>query len=250
MATESRPGPLHGQNVDCRREYLLLTLQPAGVLPPAEDRPSRSGAQPDPQPATRELYAAVFPALACRLALLPSPVRTHSELVPGCLSAPAGLVAPVFCNVVGVEALLAWEALVQERLMRAAAVASAVNLAACRPLGGAGEVASLETAVGGVGMVREALDLFGDMAQEAASRHGGYVVASSADGGHWVLVFGCAEAAVGWGLDMLQAMLTAEWPDGFLEHELTEEAWEGEDHGAGKDRRKDSLSFPVCCHRR
>ncbi|PNW81448.1 hypothetical protein CHLRE_07g356550v5 [Chlamydomonas reinhardtii] len=211
-------------------EAMLLHLGEHVIKPPAqglEDRPSRSGAQPDPQPATRELYAAVFPALACRLALLPSPVRTHSELVPGCLSAPAGLVAPVFCNVVGVEALLAWEALVQERLMRAAAVASAVNLAACRPLGGAGEVASLETAVGGVGMVREALDLFGDMAQEAASRHGGYVVASSADGGHWVLVFGCAEAAVGWGLDMLQAMLTAEWPDGFLEHELTEEAWEG-----------------------
>eukprot|EP00198_Chlamydomonas_reinhardtii_P005299 XP_001694635.1 predicted protein [Chlamydomonas reinhardtii] len=79
----------------------------------------------------------------------------------------------------------------------------------------------------GVGIVRAALEMFCDMAQEAASRHGGYVVASSADGGHWVLVFGCAEAAVGWGLDMLQAMLTAEWPDGFLEHELTEEAWEG-----------------------
>ncbi|KAG2423040.1 hypothetical protein HXX76_015556 [Chlamydomonas incerta] len=210
-------------------EAMLLHLGEHVIKPPAqgpEERPSKSPAQPDSPPATRELYAAVFPALACRLALLPSPVRTHCELVPGCLSAPAGLVAPVFCNVVGVEALLAWEALVQERLMRAAAVASVANLAACRPLMG-GEPAPLDTAVGGVGMVREALDLFGDMAQEAASRHGGYVVASSADGGHWVLVFGCAEAAVGWGLDMLQAMLTAEWPDGFLEHELTEEAWEG-----------------------
>ncbi|KAG2434337.1 hypothetical protein HYH02_012357 [Chlamydomonas schloesseri] len=213
-------------------EAMLLHLGEHVIKPPqaAEDRPSRSagtGGQPDAPPPTRELYAAVFPSLACRLALLPSPVRTHSELVPGCLSAPAGLVAPVFCNVVGVEALLAWEALVQERLMRAAAVASAANLAACRPLVGGEAVAPLDTAVGGLGMVREALDLFGDMAQEAASRHGGYVVASSADGGHWVLVFGCAEAAVGWGLDMLQAMLTAEWPDGFLEHELTEEAWEG-----------------------
>ena len=227
---------------------------------------------PPPQlpPATRDLYAAVFPALACRLALLPSPVRTHSELVPGCLSAPAGLVAPVFCNVVGVEALLAWEALVQERLMRAAAVASAAALAPCRPLEGpvAGPMASVLGFPGasggsampftgaaggsilgfgmgqppglmmgsaadcsGVGIVRAALEMFCDMAQEAASRHGGYVVASSADGGHWVLVFGCAEAAVGWGLDMLQAMLTAEWPDGFLEHELTEEAWEGEATG-------------------
>ncbi|KAG2434341.1 hypothetical protein HYH02_012359 [Chlamydomonas schloesseri] len=233
---------------------------------------------PNLPPATRELYAAVFPSLACRLALLPSPVRTHSELVPGCLSAPAGLVAPVFCNVVGVEALLAWEALVQERLMRAAAVASAAALAPCRPLEGpagasmpglpgAPMVAPMASALGfqgasggsampfagaagglsifglwpgqqqgmlmgsadcsGVGIVRAALEMFCDMAQEAASRHGGYVVASSADGAHWVLVFGCAEAAVGWGLDMLQAMLTAEWPDGFLEHELTEEAWEG-----------------------
>ncbi|KAG2423038.1 hypothetical protein HXX76_015554 [Chlamydomonas incerta] len=270
---------------------MLLHLGEHVIKPPQLERDSESvigraaaaAAGPTAQPpanlppATRELYAAVFPALACRLALLPSPVRTHCELVPGCLSAPAGLVAPVFCNVVGVEALLAWEALVQERLMRAAAVASAAALAPCRPLdgpagasvaglpplaaapmasvlgfpgasggsvlpfmGGAAGGSILGFGMGqptglmmgspdcsGVGLVRAALEMFCDMAQAAAARHGGYVVASSADGAHWVLVFGCAEAAVGWGLDMLQAMLTAEWPDGFLEHELTEEAWEG-----------------------
>ena len=199
----------------------------------------------------RELYAAVCPAMVARLALLPSPVRTHEEVALGCLSAPAGLVAPVFCNVHGVETLLAWEKVLQERFMRSTtphiATPAAVTLQGYE--GGAdgrasaGGASSLAAARGGVHssaagpaaaracVVQVALAMLRDAATAAARRHGGYVVASSADGGHWVLVFGCAEAAVGWGLDMLQAMLTAEWPDGFLEHELTEEAWEGEATG-------------------
>ncbi|GIM05447.1 hypothetical protein Vretimale_9880 [Volvox reticuliferus] len=59
-----------------------------------------------------------------------------------------------------------------------------------------------------------------------AKKYDGYVVASSADGGHWVLVFGSAENAVLWGLGMLEAMLAAAWPEGLLDHELTEEVWE------------------------
>ncbi|GIL85077.1 hypothetical protein Vretifemale_13703, partial [Volvox reticuliferus] len=88
----------------------------------------------------RELYTAVSPGLLARLAVLPSPVRTAREVVPGCLSAPAGVVAPVFCNVVGVEALLAWEKVLTARMLRAAAAAAAAattlsagfSLSSCR----------------------------------------------------------------------------------------------------------------------
>ncbi|KXZ53806.1 hypothetical protein GPECTOR_6g724 [Gonium pectorale] len=175
-----------------------------------------------PPPPTREMYGAVDPHLAARLALLPRMVRTHQEVVPGCMSAPAGVVAPVFCNVVGVESLLAWESLLQERNMRAMASLSTEGMAQCRPLGPDG-IGGLDSS--GVGIVRAALELFCDLAQKTAGKNGGYVVASSADGGHWVLVFGSAEAAVLWGLEMLEAMLATAWPEGFLEHELTEEVW-------------------------
>ncbi len=210
----------------------------------------------------RELYGAVSPATVSRLALLPAPVRTHREVVPGCLAAPAGLVAPVFCNVMGVETLLAWERLLLERhvssLANLAAAAAAATAAAGpgsgapsagAPAAGAAGVPPAaadypRTAGGSVispfgggsvvgapevqGVVRVALEMLRGYAQEAAARHGGYVVAASADGGHWVLVFGCAAAAVEWGLDMLGAMLRAAWPEGLLEHELAEEVWEGE----------------------
>ncbi|KXZ53807.1 hypothetical protein GPECTOR_6g725 [Gonium pectorale] len=219
---------------------------------------------------TRELFAAVSPTLVPRLALLPSPVRTAREVVPGCLSAPAGMVAPVFCNVLGVESLLAWERAVQERYLRAHSTGLGdPSLRVPRPsMGGgprpsaggvprssvghggpslsqglrSGLLAAQDTAMNGLGggagvdgvgvvprpgTVQAALELLRDAVTDIASRHGGYVVASSADGGHWVLVFGSAEAAVLWGLEMLEAMLAAAWPEGLLEHELTEEVWEG-----------------------
>ncbi|GLC64166.1 hypothetical protein PLESTF_000131800 [Pleodorina starrii] len=213
---------------------------------------------PLPAPRARELYTAVSPGLLARLAVLPSPVRTAREVVPGCLSAPAGVVAPVFCNVVGVEALLAWEKVLQARMLRAAAQTAAAaaavtggNLATCRPLPGASTAITVTSSGGGgalhpslpqppprrrrqlapgrreeVGVVRQALEEFRETAQRNANRFGGYVVASSADGGHWVLVFGSAENAVLWGLGMLEAMLEADWPEGLLDHELTEEVWE------------------------
>lgn len=41
-------------------------------------------------------------------------------------------------------------------------------------------------------------------------------------------MFPSPESALLWGLDMLEAMLTADWPPGFTEHELTEEVFNGE----------------------
>ncbi|KAG2494430.1 hypothetical protein HYH03_007482 [Edaphochlamys debaryana] len=165
----------------------------------------------------RSIYCAVSPGLAVRLALLQPLVRHHWEVVPGCMSAPAGMVAPVFCNVAGVETLLAWERVTATRAVRMASETS-------RDPAGAGEVRTSEK--GGAPptpFVRAALDLFCELANQAASRHNGYVVAVSSDGGHWVLVFPDPVKAVQWGLEMLDAMLRAEWPEGFLDHELTEE---------------------------
>ncbi|KAG2485178.1 hypothetical protein HYH03_016067 [Edaphochlamys debaryana] len=195
-----------------------------------------------------ELFLAMCPGLLPRLALLPSPVRTHRETVPGFLSAPAGEVAPVFCNVLGVEALLSWEKVLQERsrMLRTQsnnlALSGRASLLGAFPsgsiLGGRPPGDTLSEAGdshGGLpgggrrrarsGPVHAALGILRDSVVEAATRHGGYVVASSSDGGHWVLVFPAPEAAVQWGLEMLQVMLTADWPAGFLEHELTEEQW-------------------------
>ncbi|KAG2494402.1 hypothetical protein HYH03_007454 [Edaphochlamys debaryana] len=207
-------------------EVMLLHVGEHQIKPP-ESSGAPGGGFGSHASCTREIFAAVAPPFIARLALLPSPVRTHQEVVPGCLSAPAGMVAPVFCNVAGVETLLAWEAVVRERLMRAAALAAQAgyaNVANCRTFDMSAPYASQDTT--GLGMVATALELFRDLAQAAACRHGGYVVASSSDGGHWVLVFGSAEQAVLWGLEMLDAMLTANWPEGFLDHELTEEEWE------------------------
>ncbi|KAG2494401.1 hypothetical protein HYH03_007453 [Edaphochlamys debaryana] len=221
------------------RDVLLLHIGEHQIKPPDPEAVNGLNAKAAAGQ-TREIFAAVAPPFIARLALLPSPVRTHQEVVPGCLSAPAGMVAPVFCNVTGVETLLAWEAVVRERLMRAAAQAaakqSAVHFAPYRQFtkdftqtagngGGGNDVTTVTDS--SVGMVQAALALFSDLAQRTAAQHGGYVVASSSDGGHWVLVFGSAEQAVLWGLEMLDAMLVADWPDGFLEHELTEEVWEG-----------------------
>ncbi|KAG2487108.1 hypothetical protein HYH03_014221 [Edaphochlamys debaryana] len=186
----------------------------------------------------RELFAVVCPGLLGRLALLPSPVRTHREVLPGCLSAPAGEVAPVFCNVLGVESLLSWEKVLQERSRGLGAAsgghgpsAPGLSAPAATPSAAAGLPSSgpnhAESAsVHGSGMVRTALELLRGAIMAAAVRHGGYVVASSSEGGHWVLVFGAPEQAVAWGLAMLDAMLGAQWPPGFLEHELTEEEWQ------------------------
>ncbi|KAG2494400.1 hypothetical protein HYH03_007452 [Edaphochlamys debaryana] len=172
-----------------------------------------------PAAPSRELFAAVCPGLLARLALLPSPVRTQQEVVPGCLSAPAGEVAPVFCNVLGVESLLSWEKVVQERAgnFRSASKGH-------QPFGPTASSNPDGPSSRGF-MVHTALQLLRDAVTETVSRHGGYLVASSSDGGHWVLVFGSAEQAVLWGLEMLEAMLAADWPAGFLEHELTEEEW-------------------------
>ncbi len=238
-----------------------LVTRPCIRAEAASRAPDHGAVPPAPSSPGRELYGAVFAPLMSRLALLPAPVRTHREVVPGCLAAPAGLVAPVFCNVMGLETLLAWEAVVNDRYLRAqaaaAAAAAAAGVGSVKLLGGGVESSAgvppaaaangtrvgsggavvgkrgSSMDVGGVNVVRAALELFCDMAQEAAARHGGYVVAASADGGHWVLVFGCAAAAVEWGLDMLGAMLRAAWPEGLLEHELAEEVWEGGWDGGG-----------------
>ncbi|GIM15927.1 hypothetical protein Vretimale_18581 [Volvox reticuliferus] len=188
--------------------------------------------------ASVELYGVVCPWLVPRLAVLPSPVRGIRQVVPGCLSAPAGVVTPVFCNVLGVEALLAWERVVQQRQLTAAvAAAAAATVVAATTHRASPESSSHNplvrpagTSVGDAGcgaVVQEALELFRKAAMAAAACHGGYVVAVSADGGHWVLVFGAASSAVRWGLDMLDAMLGMPWPDGLLDHELTEEVYEG-----------------------
>ncbi|GLC64163.1 hypothetical protein PLESTF_000131500, partial [Pleodorina starrii] len=185
----------------------------------------------------RELYTAVSPGLLARLAVLPSPVRTAREVVPGCLSAPAGVVAPVFCNVVGVEALLAWEKVLQARMLRKGTTSLGMGLALTNGHAHAhaqsmqhqpSSALSLEAnGANSGGLVHSALNLLRNAVSEVAAMHDGYVVASSADGGHWVLVFGSAENAVLWGLGMLEAMLEADWPEGLLDHELTEEVWEG-----------------------
>ncbi|GLI60236.1 hypothetical protein VaNZ11_002325 [Volvox africanus] len=189
--------------------------------------------------ASMELYGVVCPWLVPRLAVLPSPVRGLRQVVPGCLSAPAGVVTPVFCNLLGVEALLAWEHVVQQRHLSAAmaAAAAAATVTATSAHRTSPEASSQIALVrppgtyvgdGGCGaVVQEALELLRRAAMAAAACHGGYVVAVSADGGHWVLVFGSASSAVSWGLYMLDAMLEMPWPDGLLEHELTEEVYEG-----------------------
>jgi class 3 adenylate cyclase len=235
--------------------------QPAAALGGGGD----GGGYDDDDDPPAELYGAICPWLLPRLAVLPSPVRAWRQAVPGCLSAPAGVVAPVFCNVLGVEALLAWERVVQQRQLVAAAAATTVTATATaastpRGLRSSPEVSSHHALTrpptaaaygdgwpptprapqpsvsaagaaaangGGGAVVQHALEQLRRLATAAAVRHGGYVVAVSADGGHWVLVFGSASAAVGWGLDMLDAMLVSDWPEGFLEHELTEEVWEG-----------------------
>ncbi|GIL85089.1 hypothetical protein Vretimale_9904 [Volvox reticuliferus] len=189
----------------------------------------------------RELYTAVSPGLLARLAVLPSPVRTAREVVPGCLSAPAGVVAPVFCNVVGVEALLAWEKVLMSRMLRKGSTNTGLpshghthhehlQAQTHQPLQRQQTGDALST--GGDtsfarGVVHTALEILRKAVSEVAAMHDGYVVASSADGGHWVLVFGSAENAVLWGLGMLEAMLEAAWPEELLDHELTEEVWEG-----------------------
>ncbi|GIL53702.1 hypothetical protein Vafri_9149 [Volvox africanus] len=186
----------------------------------------------------RELYTAVSPVLLARLAVLPSPVRTAREVVPGCLSAPAGVVAPVFCNVVGVEALLAWEKVLMSRMLRKGSTNTGLPSHSHphhehlphQPLQRqqSGDALSTEgDASFARGVVHVALEILRKVVSEVAAMHDGYVVASSADGGHWVLVFGSAENAVLWGLGMLEAMLAAAWPEGLLDHELTEEVWEG-----------------------
>ncbi|EFJ51851.1 hypothetical protein VOLCADRAFT_103346 [Volvox carteri f. nagariensis] len=187
-----------------------------------------------------DLYGVLCPWLLPRLAIVSSVVRARQNAVPGCLSAPAGVVAPVFCNVLGVEALLAWERVVQQRQLAAAAAVAAASrvlpeMQSPQPTasvtdGGAWQPPSSTAGVGGSGggsaVVQQALGLLRNTATAAAARHGGYVVAVSADGGHWVLVFGSASSAVGWGLELLNSMLDATWPEGFLEHELTEEVYE------------------------
>ncbi|GIL89225.1 hypothetical protein Vretifemale_17026 [Volvox reticuliferus] len=206
-----------------------------GVNMPAAGHTAASAGAED---ASVELYGVVCPWLVPRLAVLPSPVRGIRQVVPGCLSAPAGVVTPVFCNVLGVEALLAWERVVQQRQLTAAvAAAAAATVVAATTHRASPESSSHNplvrpagTSVGDAGcgaVVQEALELFRKAAMAAAACHGGYVVAVSADGGHWVLVFGAASSAVRWGLDMLDAMLGMPWPDGLLDHELTEEVYEG-----------------------
>ncbi|GLI67004.1 hypothetical protein VaNZ11_011072 [Volvox africanus] len=185
----------------------------------------------------RELYTAVSPGLLARLAVLPSPVRTAREVVPGCLSAPAGVVAPVFCNVVGVEALIAWEKVLMSRMLRKGSTNTGLpnhshphhEHVPHQPLQRqqTGEALSTEGDSFARGVVHIGLDILRKVVSEVAAMHDGYVVASSADGGHWVLVFGSAENAVLWGLGMLEAMLAAAWPEGLLDHEVTEEVWEG-----------------------
>ncbi|KAG2491446.1 hypothetical protein HYH03_010232 [Edaphochlamys debaryana] len=211
---DGRSSSSHGTHLSLMLLHLGEHLpDKGGGGPPA----SPSGAQ---AAAPRPLYGAVSPGLAPRLALVQPWVRNHRELVPGCLSAPAGMVAPVFCNVLGIESLLAWERIALERAQRLASGTSGASSGPSK----LGAVGLEEDAAGGA-FVREGLALFCDIAQQMASRHGGYVVASSSDGGHWVLVFASPEQAVLWGLDMLDAMLTADWPDGFLDHELTEEIY-------------------------
>ncbi|KAG2485185.1 hypothetical protein HYH03_016074 [Edaphochlamys debaryana] len=241
-----------------RSDLMLLHLGEYVVKPPPEEdlltpRAHVAPVQVQVQDTTKsparahELFLAMCPGLLPRLALLPSPVRTHRETVPGFLSAPAGEVAPVFCNVLGVEVLLSWEKVLQERsrMLRTQSnvalgehgPAPSSSILGSRPTGdinpGAGDTeygaatrsAQVSSMVSRGGAVHAALGILRDSVVEAATRHGGYVVASSSDGGHWVLVFPAPEAAVQWGLEMLQAMLTADWPAGFLEHELTEEQW-------------------------
>ncbi|GIL53580.1 hypothetical protein Vafri_9189 [Volvox africanus] len=183
----------------------------------------------------RVLYCAVSPALMPRMAVLPSLVRTFRQVVPGCLSAPAAAVAPVFCNVVGIESLLAWEKVLLQTQMLVKREGSSGSSAASGGSGGKGvdtnsghhELAATAAAVEPPPLlpVTAAMELLRRCANDAAQRLGGYLVAVSGDAGHWVLVFGSPESAILWGLEMLEAMLAAEWPEGFLDHDLTEEVW-------------------------
>ncbi|KAG2494440.1 hypothetical protein HYH03_007492 [Edaphochlamys debaryana] len=202
----NQPQPKAGSGAHQNVMVLHLGEHVAQRAADASVYPLASSASPQ-----RSIYCAVSPGLAVRLALLQPLVRHHWEVVPGCLSAPAGMVAPVFCNVAGVETLLAWERLAIDRAERLASGSSAGTQPRKQ---GAGPTAAF---------VRAALDLFCELANQAASRHNGYVVAVSSDGGHWVLVFPNPVKAVQWGLEMLDAMLKTEWPEGFLDHELTEE---------------------------
>ncbi|GIL53577.1 hypothetical protein Vafri_9189 [Volvox africanus] len=183
----------------------------------------------------RVLYCAVSPALMPRMAVLPSLVRTFRQVVPGCLSAPAAAVAPVFCNVEGIESLLAWEKVLLQNQMLVKREGSSGSSAASGGSGGKGvdtnsghrELAATAAAVEPPPLlpVTAAMELLRRCANDAAQRLGGYLVAVSGDAGHWVLVFGSPESAILWGLEMLEAMLAAEWPEGFLDHDLTEEVW-------------------------
>ena len=183
-----------------------------------------------PEVPVRSLYGALSPAMAPRLAVLPDLVRNTRVVAPGCLAAPAGVVVPVFCNVVGLEVLVAWERVIQQRAARelsaasthataasgggsAAAAAGRGGAAVSRRGGGGGggtggmaradgggvgggggaggSVPGSSALTGGAGVVQAALRLLRAVGRALVARHGGYVVASSWDGAHWVGTRGC-----------------------------------------------------------